>query len=629
MRNIEDSSGFVATYHSSPSEITQPFRHYINKHRRLFATGVAALFFTNLFDVLTPLALKAGIDAIAGKNPSNLSSAILVYAGLMVGVTLFRYLWRIYFARFHLFVADDLRNRIFAKLTSLGPSFYSRSPTGQLMSLITNDVNSFRMAIGPGLLILLDACFYIGMILPLMSSISLDWTWKTLILLPAVPFLMRRMETLIHERFRIQQDRLSDVSARAQEIVSGIRVIKSFAQEENQSRDFNHHSRLFETSCNRVAIADGAFHPMMESVVAIGTVSLLWFGSEAVIRDQVTIGTFVAFHEYVRRMVWPMSAIGMGLSMFEQGRASYDRIRELLETSTDIPDTGTQTLEKFEQLEIRDLTFRYPGATVDALDKVSFSISAGETIGIVGPIGSGKTTLLNLISRMKATQTGAIRINGKDIADIKRESLTHLISYVTQDAFLFSETIAENLALGLNSLPEMDRLQDATEMVDLHREVQEIPGSYQAFLGERGVNLSGGQKQRLTIARALIRDSQIVILDDSLSAVDGRTEKTITSELRGVNQKVRSQPVNLDSNQALDHSKSPSERSPQGNSKQTVILVSHRLATLKHADRILVMNQGRIEAIGSHQQLLEECETYRLLDRLQAAPPALIEGGPS
>jgi ATP-binding cassette subfamily B multidrug efflux pump len=574
---------------SSADLINRPFRFYFKSHPRAFALGVISLFFTNFFDVLTPLGLKMGIDAVNAKNADGLYKAIFIYLGVMFGVTLFRYQWRIHFGRFHHSVADDLRCRIFKKLTELGPSFFQKNPIGELMSLLTNDVNTFRMAIGPGVLILLDGVFLLGLILPVMAYMSWDWTWKCLILLPLVPFVMRHLEKLVHERYRDQQDRLAEVSANAQEIVSGIRVIKSFAQEDTQGRNFDRQSKAYEDACNRFAKVDALFQPSMESAIAMGSVALLWFGTPDVMRAHVSLGTLVAFHEYIKRLMWPMSGIGMAISMVEQGRASFGRVRELLSTETDIPDNGTRSIETFEKLEVRGLTFRYPGAERAALSDVNLTIHAGETIGVVGPVGAGKTSLLQVLCRLFPVDRETILINGVEISDIRRSSLTGIFSYVTQDAFLFSDTVAENIALGLNQFPGFEPVEEVTRTVNIDAEIREIPEGYSAYVGERGVNLSGGQKQRLAIARALIRRSQVILLDDSLSAVDGKTEKAITAELRAKRD-------------------------------ATVVIVSHRLATLRHADRILVLNNGHVEAMAPHNELLSLSPTYRKLFELQSAP---------
>lgn len=552
---------------------------------------------TNFLDVLTPLAFAYAIDAVTKNDAHKLMKGMVTYIALMLCVAVFRFGWRYFFGRFHHSVAHDLRLRIFGRLTTFGPSFYQRSPIGQLMSLITNDVNSFRMAIGPGMLTMLDAIFLLAFILPIMCYYSIDWTWKTLVFIPFMPFLMKKLETAIHVRYRREQDLLADLSARIQEVVSGMRVIKGFAQEKNQLESFNRLSREYESACNRVTRVDALFSPSFQSATIFGFTALLWWGTPDIIAGRVTLGAFIAFYEYVRRMVWPLSAIGLAISMMEQGRASFTRIAELMSTETDIPDRGTVTIDRFESLEFRNLSFSYPGAVGEALSGVSFTIRSGETIGIVGPVGSGKTTLLQLAARMYPSPRGSVLINGMPVEDIARASLSKVMSYVTQDVFLFSDTIAENVALGLGDFPGVDSVQEWTRVVNIDTEIQGIPGSYHAYLGERGVNLSGGQKQRLSIARAMIRRSQLVMLDDSLSAVDGRTEKMITGELQ----------------------RATSDRT------QTVVLISHRLATLKHADRIVVLNQGRIEAIGSHDELLVSSATYRSVNELQSNTPVAGE----
>jgi len=570
--------------------LNRPFLHYFKEHPRAFALGVLSLFFTNVFDVLTPLALKTGIDGLENNDANALMIAIFAYAGCMGGYVIGRYLWRIFFGSFQHSVAEDLRNRIFEKLCTLGPSYYHRTPVGQLMSLITNDVNTFREAIGPGVLILLDAVFYIAMIVPVMIWLSWSWTWKALIILPLVPFFMRKMETLIHERYRAEQDRLSEMSGKAQEIIAGVRPIKSFAQEDNQTGFFNALSRAYENACNRFAIVDSAFDPVMQLSVTLGSVILLWLCTPEVMRAEVTLGTFVAFHEYIKRMVWPMSAIGMGASMVEQGRASFDRISEFLRVETDIPDTGDIEVSKFETLEVRNLTFHYEGASNAALKNISFTLRPGETLGLVGPVGAGKTTLLSLLCRLYPAPPNSILINGHSIERLTRKSLAQLISAVPQEAFLFSDTIAENVALGLDKFPGFEPVRDVTSTVNIDKEVESMPHGYNSYLGERGVNLSGGQKQRLTIARALIRRSPILFLDDSLSAVDTKTERAIVAALKE------------------SHSRHPD---------QAVILVSHRLATLMHADRIIVLVRGEIEAVGTHEELLRVSPTYQAMYRIQ------------
>ena len=572
--------------------LQRPFRFYIRHFSRAFSLGIAALFFTNLLDVLTPMALKYSIDAIAARDLPNLRQTIGVYLALMMGVAIFRYFWRVYFGRFHHCVAEDLRNRIFAKLTQMGPSFFQKNPVGELMSVIINDVNSFRMAIGPGVLILLDGVFLIAMILPLMIFLSWDWTWKCLLLVPLLPFLIRHMEDLIHRRFRVAQDRLSEVSGAAQEILSGIRVIKSYAQEEGKKKQFDRIGKSYEEASNLVAKADSAFDPLMQFAVTAGSVVLLYYCSSDVVLAKMTLGTFVAFYEYIKKMAWPMSAIGMGVSMFEQGRASFDRIRKLLASENDIPDIGTTDVLELQSIELKNLTFTYPDSQQPVLHNIDLCIQRGETIGLVGPVGAGKSTLAQVLLRLYPTASGQILINGQPIETLRLTSLRQLIAMVPQEAFLFSDKISDNITLGCQEPKDLADIRHMASVVNIDDEISDLPQGYDSYLGERGVNLSGGQKQRLTIARAMIRNAQMIVMDDSLSAVDGKTESAIVKALR----------------------------STMNANRPTTLLISHRLATLKHADRIVVLNQGRIEAVGRHEELLGNSPTYQRLQSLQERP---------
>ena len=571
--------------------LRHPFLFYFRRDWRIFGVGLFALVFTNGFDVLIPYLIGTAIDQITNQAGwQNLGQTVAMLLGASAALALCRYLWRIFWGRFHHGVAEDLRNRIFHKFLDLGPSFYQKHPVGKLMSLITNDVNSFRMAIGPGMLILADALIIMVMVPPVMMSLSLSWTWKTLILMPIIPPLIARILKLIHESYRKQQNKFADMSGSAQEIVSGIRVIKSYAQEVNQTRLFNVFSRNYEMACNDVAKVDAFFTPVMEFGVASGSVILLLIGAPEVISGTVTIGAFVTFYQYIQRMIWPMTAIGISFTFVQRGQASFDRILELLKTDNDVPDNGQRTLQEFKSLEVKDLSFKYPGSEREILNKVSFQLKAGETLGIVGAIGSGKSTLVDLLCRLYPVPENTIFYNQTPVEDIRTTSLRNTISLVPQEAFLFSKRIQDNIALGCDEW-SLDEVRQVSELVNIAGEIDEIPEQYNAYLGERGVNLSGGQKQRLTIARALMTDTPVVVFDDSLSAVDAKTEKNILQSLR--------------------------QRLSRNDNRVTVLIVSHRIASLKWADRILVLNDGQVESFGTHDELLESSATYQNLVELQ------------
>lgn len=548
------------------------------------------LLITNTLDGVYPLVMKKAIDQIEAQSPmSDITKTCILFFSLMFGLAITRYGWRVNFGRFHTYAMEHIRQKVFKHLTSLGPSFFQKHQVGELMSLLTNDVQSFRQAIGPGLLILADGVIIIAVVLPIMATLNWDWTWKVLVFLPLVPFLIWKVMKLIHQNYKIQQDRFSELTGVAQETIGGIRVIKSFAQENNRTQVFNAVSRAFEKACNKVARVDAFFIPVMEFGVTSGSVILLFVAKDDIYSGAVSIGTFVAFHRYIQKMVWPMTALGMGLSFFQKGYASFGRINTVLQTNTDIPDLGTQALTHFEKLEFRDVSFRYPEAPVYALKDVSFTLHKGESLGIMGPVGAGKTTLLHLLSRMYPLQEGQILVNDLPIENYTQESLHRTFLLVPQEAFLFSDSISENVGFGLADAPESQEVHRMTDIVDLSREIDSLPMKFDSQLGERGVNLSGGQKQRLTIARGLIMKAPVLVLDDSLSAVDTRTEQAIEAEL----------------------SKDASSMSR--------IIVAHRLSSLKKVDKLLILKDGAVEAFGTYKDVYRDSPTFQKTVSIQGS----------
>jgi ATP-binding cassette subfamily B multidrug efflux pump len=575
----------------SPEEIlkTHPLWFYIKRNRTFFFLGMLFLLITNTVDGLYPLIIKRGIDQIVdGKSASEIAPTALIFFVTMSFLAGSRYCWRVYFGRYHTLAAEDLRNRIFRHLTTMGPQFFKKNPIGELMSLITNDVQSFRQAIGSGVLVLVDGVSIIAIVLPIMIWMQPSWTFKTLVFLPLVPILIWKVTKLIFDRYKTQQDKLSELSGYSQETVAGIRVIKSFAREENQLSGYNILSRGFEKACNRVASVDSLFVPVMQFGVATGTVILLFVAADDIISGAATIGTLVAFQRYIHKMVWPMTALGMGLSQFQKGMASFSRIKDILKQKTDIPDEGSIEIKNFENLKVQNLTFQFPENTSPVLKNISFEVQAGQKVGIVGPVGSGKTTLFHLLTRLYPSPAGTIYVNGHEIQQITQRSLHLQMAFVPQEPFLFSESIAENMRMGIElHAPEGDVVHWA-QVVDIKNEIEDLPEKFHSELGERGVNLSGGQKQRLTIARGLMTRAPLILLDDSLSAVDHKTEKIIQSQLAG-----------------------------HMESKKTQMIIAHRLSSVEDADQIIVLNQGEIEAIGKHRELIESSPTYRRMAEIQ------------
>jgi ATP-binding cassette subfamily B protein len=553
-----------------------PLFFYIRNNPRAFSLGMFFLLITNALDGIYPLIMKAAIDQIEARVSINdIGKTCLLFFVIMSGLAISRYSWRANFGKFHTFAAEHIRQKIFRHLGSLGPTFFQKNQVGELMSLMTNDVQSFRQAVGPGLLILADGFMIMAVVLPIMIHMNWSWTWKTLVFLPLVPILIWKVMQLIHLNYKNQQDRFSELTGVAQETIGGIRVIKSFTQEDHRTQMFNAVSRAYEMACNKVARVDSLFVPIMEFGVTSGSVILLFVARDDIYSGAVTLGTFVAFHRYIQKMVWPMTALGLGFSYFQKGYASFDRIKTVLKTQTDIPDLGTHVIQDFRSLEFKDVSFKYPGASVYTLQHVSFKIQKGESLGIMGSVGSGKTTLLHLLTRMYPLAEGQILINDLPIESITQESLRKVFLLVPQEPFLFSESISENLSFGLPDNADGDEIRRITNIVDLSQEIENLPHSFASQLGERGVNLSGGQKQRLTIARGLIMKTPVLVLDDALSAVDTRTERAIEKELT------------------------------TNNNELSRIIVAHRLSSLKSVQKILVLKNGEVEAFGDYDHVLE------------------------
>lgn len=548
--------------------------------------GILFLLITNGLDAFWPLLLREGLDQLeAGTSLSSLAKTCLMFLAVMSGLAMTRYGWRRFFGEFHTFAAETLRQKIFVHLNHLGASFFQKTSVGELMSLITNDVQSFRQAIGPGFLIFADGIIIIAWVLPIMLYLNPDWTWKTLIVLPLLPFLIWKVMKLIHSTYKIQQDRFAELTGFCHETVSGIRVIKGFAREENRSQMFAQMNKSFIKASNKNSLVDSMFAPVMEFGVASGSVILLFVSMPDVLAGGVSVGTFVAFHRYIQKMIWPMTALGFGLSFFQKGLASFSRIRDLLTTQSDILDTGTLEMNSFSSLEFRNVSFAYPDSKQMVLKNISFRLKSGENLAIVGPIGSGKTTLLQLLVRLYPLAQGQILINDIPITEVNLKSLRNLIRLVPQDPFLYSRTVQENIALE-GHLKERAELERAASQVQVLGEIEGLPQGWDSQLGEKGVNLSGGQKQRLTLARALTSPAQVLLFDDVLSAVDTATEEKIESQLRK-----RSQ-------------------------HQTLVIAAHRLSTVRHLSHILVMNGGELEFFGPWEKA-SHCKTLQNMELLQ------------
>lgn len=540
-------------------------KKYSRKYSWHFYGGLGALALTDIFDVIPPLIIMRGVDQITNKvETSELLKTALIFFSLTLALAFARYCWRMIYGHFHQNVAKELRNDVFDKLTRMGPTFYNKNQTGELMSLLTNDIEAVRMGMGAGIIVLADALFYFLTIPPIMFSLSKKLTFQTLILLPLLPFFVSWLGKLINKYFILEQEKFSQLSGFVQENISGQRTIKSFVQEKNQSVAFNKLSADLKNATSKVALAETFMHPVMEVCVSIGVVTLLYIGTQDVMSGVLTIGTFVAFHRYISKMTWPMTAIGWGFSLISQGAASLKRVDEFLNEPSDITEPTTDFMPEQTDIIIKNLSFKYPQSEQPALNKVSINIKKGEKIGIIGPVGSGKTTLAQLLTKLYPSERGSIFFGSTDINDLKLEKVRQIVTLVPQDNFLFSQSIRNNILYGASENLDIDKTISAAKTSQIHNEIESLPSHYESLIGERGINLSGGQKQRLAIARGLLRNSPVIIFDDAFSAVDNETERKIVENLF-------SQFEN-----------------------QTVIVISHKVQNLKFCDRIITLKEGSI-----------------------------------
>jgi ATP-binding cassette subfamily B protein len=498
----------------------------------------------------------------------------------------------------------DIRNAFFARLQLMPLSYYQARRTGDLMSRATNDLNAVRMMIGPAVMYSANTILVFIVAISLMVTIDARLTAFALLPLPLVSLSVWYFGSAIHKRFEAIQEQLADLSAVVQEALAGVRVVRAYRQEAHELGRFRD-ANLEYVRRNRVLIRlQGLFYPSMTLFLGFGSLLVLWLGSREVIRGEITLGGFVAFNAYLVMLSWPMIAFGWVTNILQRGMASWKRMLAVLDAPPDIADERVTDAGRAAPLtgriEIRDLVFSYPDAGRPVLDHISLDIPAGQTVALVGATGSGKSTLINLLPRLVQPPPGTMFLDGIDIREIPLQTLREAIGFVPQEPFLFSDSIADNVAFGMRAAgwtpggpqapmpPEIEaRLREAAAIARLDKDVEAFPKGYQTVVGERGITLSGGQKQRTALARAIMLNPRILILDDALSAVDTYTEEEILSRLRVFMR------------------------------RRTSIIVSHRVSTVRHADVIVVLDGGRIIEQGTHDELVRLGGAYADLHQKQ------------
>ncbi|MBZ5540329.1 MAG: ABC transporter ATP-binding protein/permease [Acidobacteriia bacterium] len=603
---------------------------YLRRYRGMIALGMFTLALMGILGSLVPLSTGIITDTLAGSplpfahgaapgaatavsggwlsrmvpfyaphSRQTLAFYCLVLIAFIALKGIFSFCTRMILIGVSRDIEFDLRNDLLGRLLLLEPEFYVRNRTGELMSRATNDLNAVRMVLGPGIMYSATTLVTMMLAIAIMLKLSASLTLWVLLPVPAVALAVRHFGKVIHDLYEQIQASLATLSARVQENLSGVRVIRAYAQEEAELRGFDAPNREYVARNVELIRTWSMFMPSLQALIGTTFLIVLWKGGSQVIRHQISIGAFVSFFTFLGLLVWPMIALGWVTNIFQRGAASMGRLNFILTAEPQINDRAATVpagTVPDGAIEFRNLTFAYPttfqaaaerpalsgnganggtGRTENeaVLHDINLRIAAGTTVAIVGPTGSGKTTLATLIARLWEAPAGSLLLDGKPLREWPLETLRRAIGYVPQDTYLFSETIGENIAFGIDSA-DPERVQRAAQIASLDGDIQGFPEKYETMVGERGITLSGGQKQRTAIARAVIRDPRILILDDSLSSVDTQTEERILTGLRGI-----------------FHGR-------------TTVLISHRCSTVRNADQIVVLRDGRIVERGTHEELL-------------------------
>jgi ATP-binding cassette, subfamily B, multidrug efflux pump len=563
---------------------------YVGRYRAAFTLGSLCIVATTAISLAGPWVLKYAIDDLTARVTA---AKLAFYGGALLGLAavggIFRFLQRRIIIGASRDIEFDLRNDFFARLQLFEPAYFHRNRTGDLMSRATNDLNAVRMMIGPAVMYLSNTVLTFVTVIILMLSLNRRLTLLSLIPLPILSVAVYFFGAVIHRRFDRIQDQLSTISAVIQEALAGVRVVRAYGQEHFEIQRFRMANEEYLRRNRKLIRVEGAFFPIMGLLMGVGALLVLWLGSRDVIDGRMTVGELVAFNSYLMMLAWPMIAFGWVTNLLQRGTASWKRMLEVLAAEPAITDAAASTeVTSRDQIngdiEFRHLTFAYGDRLV--LQRISARLPAGSTTAIVGATGSGKSTLLNLLPRLNDPPPATVFIDGIDIRDMPLAVLRGAIGFVPQEPFLFSASIAENIAFGAPAAPR-DQIEQAARVSRLDKDLADFPKGYDTVVGERGITLSGGQKQRTAIARAVITDPKILILDDALSAVDTYTEEEILSRLAGV---MRS---------------------------RTTIIVSHRVSTVRNADQILVLDDGEIVERGTHDQLVARNGMYAELYRKQ------------
>ncbi|MCB2205966.1 ABC transporter ATP-binding protein/permease [bacterium] len=571
---------------------------YFRPYRRTLAWGVFFIFLSTVFAVIAPIIIRDAIDSLSNALTAG---SLFRYALLIVAVSLLSGLF-LYLTRQTIIVMSrrieyDLRNDFLRHVERLSQRFFSTMTTGDIMAHATNDIAAVRMFVGPAVMYSSNTVFNFIIIVGMMISIHPLLTLYALLPLPFLSYAVNRLGTMIHKRYEDIQQHYGFMTGRIQESISGIRVVKAYLREKYEAGIFHEMSEEYRQRNMRMIRVQSLFMPMIAMLVGVSAILIIYLGGREVIQNKLSLGELTQFIIYLGMLIWPMAAIGWVVNLIQRASASMKRIDRILESEPDIADdehTDASITSLKGDVRFSGVTFRYEEQLPEVLHSIDLHVPAGSTLGIIGTTGSGKSTLVNLIPRIFDATEGTVTIDGHEIERIPVGTLRSSIAYVTQETFLFSDTLRNNIAYGVEH-PKEEDIMWAAEIAQVDKDIVDFPERYETILGERGITLSGGQKQRVSLARAVMRRPSILILDDALSAVDTHTEEDILQRLRDVM------------------------------AERTSILISHRISTVKQADHIIVLHDGKIHESGTHDELVRGDGMYADLYQKQLLAEELQE----
>jgi ATP-binding cassette, subfamily B, multidrug efflux pump len=587
---------------------------YLYKYKGYLLLGVLFTIISNFFVIIPAQLVRIAIDyvvesfsfyevipdsALAVETRSLFLKYILIFGVLILIMALLRgfflFLIRQTIIIMSRLIEYDMKNEIFGHYQNLPLSFYRRNSTGDLMARITEDVSRVRMYLGPAIMYGINLLILFPMVIGYMLSVNVELTLYSLLPLPILSLSIYYVNNMINERSEKIQRSLSGLSTFVQEAFSGIRVLKAFVREEDSVNDFTKASEDYKDKSISLTLVQSLFFPLIMALIGISVILTVYIGGIQVIEGTIGYGVIAEFILYVNMLTWPVTSLGWVTSIIQRAAASQTRINEFLDEKNDIVSTEGLDIFIKGDIEVKKVSFAYPDSGIQALDQVSFSINSGQSLAIIGTTGSGKSTIANLLMRMYDVSEGQILIDQRDIKTYDIASLRRQIGYVPQDVFLFSDSIANNIGFGLDIIPE-GVVEKAAKDADVYRNIVDFPKGFETKLGERGITLSGGQKQRVSIARAIAKEPSILLLDDCLSAVDTKTENAILNSLKDIM------------------------------SKRTSIIISHRVSSAKLADKIIVLDDGKLVEQGTHDYLMALKGVYAdLYEKQTQSPETIIE----